>query len=266
MKTIKRATTKDAEAVIYARNWQQVRPEELPSLFYAYDTSENQSERLVTFRLNNTDLQNMVNGISDLDSLEFIVHLGVTQEDIPRHIPEIPIFTLFIQASEKKSDFLKNCYQLEWAPNARFTNGEEEDANSGKNAIPAASAYLFVMSWMEMPEEDLALPFTAVSHVLGKRVKNYRFSNAESISIYEDIKRSLATKAPGLDIHLGNGLAVYEHPFSFRPVIEVKNAVSVNKKGKLKNPKTGHRLATGLPNGTGDSFYDFGIPEPPPQP
>ncbi|WP_020569962.1 hypothetical protein [Neolewinella persica] len=266
MKSKKQSTSKDTEVVTFSRNWQQVRQELLPSLFCAYDTQENQSERLVTFRMNANDLQKFYEGVSDLKKLELIVHLGVTQEDVPNRIPEIPIFTLFIQTSEKKDDFQKKCFQLEWAPNARFTNGEEDDANSGRNAIPAASAYLFVMSWMETPEKDLALPFTAVSHVLGKRVKNYRFSNVESRSIFEDIKQSLKSGAPGLDIHLGNGLAVYDHPFSFRPVIEVKNAVKVDKNGRVKNKAMVARNATGLLNGSGDSFYDFGLPEPPPPP
>jgi hypothetical protein len=155
---------------------------------------------------------------------------------------------------------------MTWAPNARFTNGEADNANSGQNAIPAASAYLFVMSWMELPERDLATPFTAVSHVLGKRVKNYRFSNAESLSILKDIGQSLSSRAPGLHIHLGNGLAVYDHPFSFRPVIEVRHAVKVHEDGSMVEPESGGRNTTGLLNDHGDSFYDFGAPEPPPQP
>jgi hypothetical protein len=250
----------------YAQNWQRCRPEELPGLFYAYDETENQSERLVTFRLEREALKELYDSVSKQDDLQFIIHLGVTQESLPDRIPLAPSFLLMIQVWQKKGDFQKNCFSLNWAPNGRFTNGEEDDPLSGKNAIPAASAYLFVMSWMETPEEDLALPFTAVSHVLGKRVKNYRFSNAESVSIYEDIKRSLATKDPGFDIHLGNGLAVYDHPFSFRPVIEVKNAVKVDKNGRVKNKEVVARNATGLLNGNGDSFYDFGAPEPPPEP
>jgi hypothetical protein len=247
-----------------AENWQRCRQEDLPALFYAYDRKESQGERIVTFRLEKEVLKELYNGVSNLDNLEFVVHLGMTDERITEQIPDSPAFILLIQSLEQKSDLQENCFLLNWAPNGRFTNSEEDDPTSGKNAIPAASAYLFVMSWMETPEQDLAMPFTAVSHVLGKRVKNYRFSNAESVSIYEDIGRSLKNKVSYLDIHLGNGLAVYDHPFSFRPVIEVKNAVQVNKKGELKKPLVGHRLATGLTNGTGDSFYDFSNPEPPP--
>lgn len=248
----------------YAENWQRCRQEDLPALFYAYDKTENQGERIVTFRLDKNTLQELYDGVTNTDTLQFIVHLGMTEESIPQQIPDVPPFVLLLQASEQRKDFQENCFLLDWAPNGRFTTSEENDPTSGKNAIPAASAYLFVMSWMETPEEDLAMPFTAVSHVLGKRVKNYRFSNVESQSIYEDIGRSLKNKVSYLDIHLGNGLAVYDHPFSFRPVIEIKNAVDLTKKGKVKKPVTGARNATGLTNENGDSFYDFGQPEPPP--
>jgi hypothetical protein len=249
-----------------AENWQRCRQENLPALFYAYDEKESQGERIVTFRLDRDKLQELYDDVTDQGSLQFIVHLGMTDESIPEQIPDIPPFVLLLQASEKKTDFQANCFLLNWAPNGRFTTYEESDPTSGENAIPAASAYLFVMSWMETAEEDLAMPFTAGSHVLGKRVKNYRFSNAESISIYKDIKATLKSDLPRLDIHMGNGLAVYDHPFSFRPVIEVRNAVNVDENGSLVEPTTNGRSATGLVNGYGDSFYDFGAPEPPPQP
>ncbi|MFK8161575.1 MAG: hypothetical protein AB8H12_03845 [Lewinella sp.] len=250
----------------FAQNWQRCRQEELPGLFYAYDDTESQSERLVTFRLEREALNQLYDSVNNTDTLQFIVHLGVTHKSLPERIPEVPTFLLMLQVWEKEGDLLENCYPLRWAPNGRFTNAEENDPLSGKNAIPAASAYLFVMSWMETPEEDLAMPFTAVSHVLGKRVKRYRFSNAESVSIFEDIGRSLSSgkKLSYLDVHLGNGLAVYDHPFSFRPVIEVKNAVEVDKRGRMKNEEFVARNATGSLNGTGDSFYDFGQPDPPP--
>lgn len=245
----------------YAKNWQRCRQEELPGLFYAYDDVEEQGERLVTFRLEKDLLLDLYESITDTSTLQFIVHLGVTQKRQSERIPEVPSFVLMLQAWEKEGDLQENCYQLNWAPNGRFTNAEENDPLSGKNAIPAASAYLFVMSWMETPEEDLALPFTAVSHVLGKRVKRYIFSNAESVSIYEDIGRSLfgGKKPSYLDIHLGKGLAVYDHPFSFRPVIEVKNAVEVDKRGKMKKEEFVARNASGPLNGTGDSFYDLSL-------
>jgi len=61
---------------------------------------------------------------------------------------------------------------------------------------------------------------------------------------------------------LGRGLAVWVHPFSFRPVIEVKGAVD---KGEYRVTPMN---ATGLTNGDddGDSFYDYGFPDPPGEP
>lgn len=243
-----------------AKNWQRCRQEELPGLFYVYDEKEGHSERIVTYRMAGDQFKAFYDGIPVKKDFKLIVHLGLKTNHYSESIPESPAFVLMVQCLVKPTDWQKECYALDWEANSRFSSGAEDDSSSEKNAIPAAGAYLFVQSWMETPESHLAEPFTAVSHVLGRRVKAYVFSPTESRSIYDDMTNSLASKKPCLDIHLGRGLAVYDHPFSFRPVIEVKNAVDPKEMGTVA------RNATGLVNDNGDSFYDFGEPIPPSHP
>lgn len=243
-----------------AQNWQRCRQEELPGLFYAYDEVDRQSERIVTYRMAGDQFRAFYDSVPAKKEFKLIVHLGLRANHYSEAIPESPAFSLIIQSYVKDSDWQEGCFSLDWEANSRFSSGAEDGSSSEKNAIPAAGAYLFVQSWMETPEAHLAEPFTAVSHVLGRRVKAYVFSPTESRSIYDDMTNSLASKKPCLDIHLGRGLAVYDHPFSFRPVIEVKNAVD------FKNPGSVARNATGLTNDDGDSFYDFGTPIPPSHP
>jgi len=240
-----------------ARNWQRCRPEILPSLFYAYDDEEKQSERLVTFRLPEESLEGILADVPKSGKFNLVVHLGVRDKFITDQIPMRPAFALFLQVKGEKTGDYDQCYELEWEKNSRFSEAIGDDTDSRANALSAAGAYLFVHSWMEMAELDLALPFTAISHVLGKRVQRYIFSQTESQSIIQDI---LDSAKPGVDIHLGNGLAVWEHPFSFRPVVEVKAATV-----KVKDRPMG-RNTTGNTNDDGDSFYDFGFPDPPGEP
>lgn len=241
----------------FASNWQRCRQQELPDLFYAYDQSQQQSERAVTYRLSGKALEKFYQSVPANEQFRFIVHLGLRNNHYSAEIPDEPAFVLLLQAYTKKKDWQQGCFPLSWEANSRFSGAQEDGTTSEANAIPAAGAYLFIMSWLETPEERLAEPFTAVSHVLGRRVKAYAFSSAESKSIYDDLTNSLKSKAPALDIHLGRGLAVYDHPFSFRPVVEVKRAVDVAK------PGSNARNATGLTNDDGDSFYDFSNPIPP---
>ncbi len=267
---------KKPEPILVARamkNWQQCRQEDLPLAFYAYDEEECQSERVVTYRIGRDEIHKLLENIK-LDKktkepgpdFHFKIHLGLRQELLTKNIPEYPAFTLFIQAlnaypkkGQKPCDYdYSGSVELEWERNSRFSETMGEGTDSGKNALSAAGAYLFIHSWMELPEEVLADPFTAVSKVLGKRVRSYRFAHNESLSIYQDILASLKSDIPTVDVHMGNGLAVWEHPFSFRPVIEVKDVM------KNGGAKAIQRLNGGGVNDDGDSFYDFGGPEPPP--
>lgn len=246
-----------ADMQSYAENWQRCRTEDIPGLFQGYDADQKQSERLVTFRLSADDLKDFRKTIKpSSDKLRFVVHLGLLHDEFPHRIPKDPAFCLFIQAYYSASDYQKQCFPLLWEPNGKFAG---TSTNSSAEAIPAAAAYLFVHSWMETFSEDLALPFESVSHDLDRRVQAYVFSNNESKAIASDLGTDKKS-ADGLDIHLGRGLAVAGHPFSFRPVIEIRNPVRSKKSLKIL------AKATGILDDDGDSYYDFGGPIPPPIP
>ena len=238
-----------------AEAWQRCRQEDLPRAFYAY--KDGRSQRAVTFRLKDfADLQAEVPKSGDF---QFVVHLGLHPDRLGKGIGKKPAFTLFIQVVRKGAGYGNKGYELAWTAKSRFSKGLEQGPTSGLNAIPAASAYLFVHSWLETPEVYLSDPFLAATRNLGERVKAYLFAPAESRSIANDLGKG----ATGLDIHLGNGMAVWQHPFSFRPVIEVKRTL-----GKDYAPASDQlpRNTSGMTNDEGDSFYDFGYPDPPSKP
>lgn len=238
--------------------WQRCRQEELRRAFYAFDEDKQQSERAVSYRLAGKDnIEALIKEVENPEQFHFIVHLGLRGQDVQGPILDTPPFLLYLQASNGADDWQQNCFELSWVKDSRFSRLMEDGTDSGQNAIPAASAYLFVQAWLELPEVALAVPFSAASRVMGQRVKAYSFSMAESHSIYLDLTNS---KKYCLDVHLGKGMAVWDHPFSFRPVLEVRGAVTdLAQRTRPVN-------ATGLTNPEGDSFYDFGQPIPPGHP
>lgn len=245
-------------------NWQRCRPEMLSGLFYAYDEEQAQIERVVTYEIKEDAMKALLdtvktnNGVPE-KGFRFVIQLGVNAEMETLEVPNSPAFSLHIQAFNHGDDNFANCFEMSWQKNSKFSLVESKETRSENNAMPAAGAYIFVQSWMEYPEADLAEPFTAVSRVLGKRPKCYLFSYAESKSIYQDMVNSLSSDKPGVHVHLGNGLAVWDHPFSFRPVIEVLNAVDESNEASLITA----RDATGLTDGKGGSYYDYAVPDPP---
>ncbi|MEM6769768.1 MAG: hypothetical protein AAF597_04200, partial [Bacteroidota bacterium] len=203
-----------------AENWQRCRIADLPALFSAYDEDQAQTERVVTYRLDADSLTSLLKEANNGEDFRFVVHLGITDGHLSPQVPKTPPFVLLIQVLRKAEDFQRNCYALTWAEDSRFTDPMQTD--SGINAIPAASAYLFVYSWLETPAAALPNAFESVAHEQDCRVKTYSFSTAESRSIKNDIARSLASGNASLLLHLGKGIAVKGHPFSFRPVLEVE--------------------------------------------
>lgn len=244
-----------------AEQWQRIRAVEIPSLFSAYDKDQKQTERVVSYRLDKKWMQSLHDQVKGKEDFQFIVHLGLLKDHYSEHIPDQPPFVLMLQAYSKASDYQKGCYGLTWASNSKFANAG--GTGSQMNAIPAASAYLFVYSWMETPLEELDLPFTSAASDQDLRVQAYIFSVEESKTIRRDIENSLENgknnkdEVPELCIHLGNGIAVQSHPFGFRPVIEIKHAVIEKKPGKVA------RNSTGATDGDGGSYFDFGTPIPP---
>jgi hypothetical protein len=243
-----------------AEHWQRCRQEDLPRAFYAYDSKEQQGERVVSYRLQGDDLQKLIaQAEKGKEGFKFVVHLGLYPGELNGTLTDEPAFALYLQVYEKEGDWQNGCIELNWAANSRFSTNMDSGSRSGKNAIPSASAYLFIYSWLEKDEPDLALPFTAASRVMGQRVKAYIFSPAESRSILLDLQ---ASTQDYLEIHLGNGLAVWDHPFSFRPVMDVPGVVPKGESRKQPVPVN----ATGLTDDDGDSYYDFGMPHPPGKP
>lgn len=238
-----------------AEHWQRCRLDDLPALFSAYDVEQAQTERVVTYRLDPDSLAELLAQADKDNDFRFVIHLGLVKDYYSEQVPTNPPFLLLIQVLRKAADFQRNCYALTWASDSRFTDPMQTD--SGINAIPAASAYLFVYSWLETPVHELPEAFESVAHEQDCRVKTYSFSVEESRSIRNDIERSIKTGAPSLLIHLGQGIAVKGHPFSFRPVLEVENAEDPTSPGKVK------RNSTGLLDDDGNSYYDFSRPNPP---
>lgn len=246
-----------------AENWQRCRPDVLPSLFFAFDEGESQTERVVSFQLSASDL-NALKGAVKVDAngkpeagFRFVVHLGLDKDRQTPEIPTSPAFSVFFQAHNKSDGAYDNCFQLSWRRNSQFDQSMERDSSSGVNAIPPAEAYTFITQWLEVADKSLAEPFTGVSPVLGRRVGSYISSKAISASIYESILISLQSNSPGLDVHCGVGAVNTEHPFSFRPVIELMNS-------KAPGEET---ITTGLAAGnSGSTYYDYGYPDPPGEP
>lgn len=241
--------------VALAENWQRCRAGDLPALFTAYDTKEKQSERVVSFQLNVKTVEKLYKQSKPEKGLRYIVHLGLRKESYSETVPDNTPFVLLIQAYHGPDDYQKKCHELAWMPNSKFSNsiGTKSEAN----AIPAAGAYLFVHKWMETPADELADVFQSKTYQQDLRVQAYIFSYEESLSIRNDMITDGGTYNE-VCIHLGDGIAVTGHPFSFRPVLEVKNAVDPEKPGK-----TG-RSMTGLSDETGNSYYDYATPIPPP--
>lgn len=238
-----------------AENWQRCRFNDLPALFSAYDADQAQTERVVTYRLDKKSFTDLLADADKAGDFRFVVHLGLAEKYRSERIPKNPPFVLLLQVLRKADDFQRNCYALTWASDSRFTDPLQTD--SGLNAIPAASAYLFVYSWLETPANLLGHAFESVAHEQDLRVKSYSFSVDESRSIYIDMKRGAKSEGSTLLLHLGKGVAVKGHPFSFRPVLEVENAVAAGKPGKVA------RNATGLTDDEENSYYDFARPPPP---
>ncbi len=238
-----------------AENWQRCRLDDLPALFSAYDKDQEQTERVVSYRLDPKSLKALLAAADKGGAFHFTVHLGLMEDYYHDQVPTSPPFVLLIQVLHSSDDYQRNCYALTWAADSRFTDPLNTD--SGVNAIPAASAYLFVYSWLETPAHELGEAFESVAHEQDCRVKSYSFTEEESQSIKNDIERSARKGDPALLLHLGKGIAVKGHPFSFRPVLEVENAANPNKPGKNS------RNATGALDDEGNSYYDFARPNPP---
>lgn len=239
-----------------AENWQRCVQDELPRAFYAYSAELRQSERVVTYRLAGQDnISAFTEAARKSEKFQFAIHLGLRTPKLSRRIPEEPAFILFIQFRVAGNEGPKdNCFALEWVPNSKLSARNADRTSSSGNAITPASAYLFTQAWLELPYDELDQPFVADLRFPGRRVKSYIHSLACSECIKMDF---LKDESIELTVHMGTGTAIWEHPFSFRPVIELSKPTE-----DVPRPL---RFSPGPADGDSveDSFYDFADPEPP---
>jgi len=220
------------------RNWQKTALGQLPNLFIAFDEQTNESKRVVSFQLEASsvnDIATIGEGVKHL-----VVHLGSRESASAKlvDIPDTPFFTPILELRMVSGD--RKFYPFAWVPNPSFLDSSE-DVNSRREAIPGASAYLFILSWLEKKFRELHEPFIGLANGKNQRVKTYVFEEVESAAIIELIKEE---GMGAVNLYMGNGIRVSSHPFAFRPIIEVAKDVN-----------------TFIEDGS--SFYDFCNPCPP---
>lgn len=234
-----------SEVATLRKDWQTCLPQQLPDAFYAFDKVDQQSERLVTTFLEGKALMNFLNIAKQTKGAQLIVYLGLDRSNLGEQIEDEPAFQLIVQVHGANVGENENCFLMEWEPNPLFPTNPYHPVTSGPDAIPSAAAYLFVLSWLETPFEELGDVFESSATLLGKRAKSYTFSVEESKDIFVALGDGNDTR---LSIHLGKGLTVYQHPIPFRPIVEAGPHTEV----KLRKMDDG-----------GNSFFDFSNVCPP---
>jgi len=244
--------------------WQRCRTEDLPGLFYAYDEVDVQTERIVSFRLSGEDLKAFShhlkrqiakhsNNPNPLDRCRLAVYLGLSEGYDGEFANKDPHFCLILQPYSPGLEAGKLVWKMDWDPNPKFPTDPTQSPLSGRNAIPGDGAFLFVHHWLETEHYELSTLFESTAYQLGRRVKSYRFAAQVTESIAADIDKALADRGV-LFVHLGRGISVSTHPFSFRPVLEVAGQTYLERD---------RQYAEDNENGNGGSFYDYSVPIPP---
>lgn len=245
--------------------WQMCRHENLPGLFLACHatdgtTDEYQTERIVTFVLNNAQMEEIIklgeamfleseNECDETKKPRFLTHVGLKDGYLNADKIGLPYFTLFLQIRNDDSGRYDNCFELKWQPNPSFPTNSYESPLSGKDAIPGASAFLFVHKWLETPVRDLAKVFEATAYNLGRRIKGFRYPDEDTSYILEAMKEENSSNTGVICLHLGSGITVDSHPYAFRPILEITQV------------KPGVNSAAD--GGGGGKFFDFASPVPP---
>lgn len=228
--------------------WQTCLPGNIPTLFYAYDETENQTERVAGFRI--TD-QSELRSLVDSKPRRLRIHLGADPDYNFNEVPSTPAIEFYFEGlTANKSNNLTLAF--EWDPNPPFLETGAYGPDSGPNEIPPDGAILFARAWMETPYEMIADAFEgADSKSLVQRVKFYTFQEEETASILAQLDKNLTAGETHVCLYLGNSIPVSGHPFGFRPVIEIR-PITNSKKTKSLNG-----------GGSGSSFFDFSSPCPP---
>lgn len=234
----------------YSQNWQRCRTEDIPDLFNVYDDTEGMTERVSSYRISGTTVQDLLSAAQSFgNDFRFYVRLVLKpcymDQDI---IPDSPFFYPLIQVASTLDTGLNddNAFIPDWDPNPNLNRITGNDTDSGVDEIPGAGAYLFVEKWLAEPHSRLADCFTLTASHSNRRVTSYKFSKDESLALYNALN-AVSSNDPQLSIHLGSSFVVDTHPVAFRPVMEVSS-------GGVGNIQLGK---------AGNAYFDFTAPIPP---
>jgi hypothetical protein len=228
--------------------WQTCLPGNLPTLFYAFDETENQTERVAGFRI--TD-QTQLKALLKSNPTRLRIRLGADADYNFNEVPSTPAIAFYLEGLTGTGN--NSTLEFTWDPNPPFLERGAYGPDSGPNEIPPDGAILFARAWMETPYEMIRDAFEgADSNSLVQRVKFYTFQEEESASILTQLKNGLDEVETHVCLYLGNSIPVSGHPFGFRPVIEIRPIINKNKKTKTFNG-----------DGSGSTFFDFSSPCPP---
>ncbi|WP_367390416.1 hypothetical protein [Lewinella sp. LCG006] len=227
--------------------WQTCLPGNLPTLFYAFDESENQTERVAAFRITDqVELNNLL--LSKPERLR--IHLGADPGFDFNTVPSSPAVEFYFEGLTKGGTNITLAF--EWDPNPPFLEDGTYGPNSGPDEIPPDGAILFAKAWMETPYNMIGDAFEGYdSKNLVQRVKSYTFQEDETAALLSNLEKGLASNETHVCLYLGNSIPVSGHPFGFRPVIEIR-PITNSRKTKTLNG-----------DGSGSSFFDFSSPCPP---
>lgn len=228
--------------------WQTCLPGNIPTLFYAYDETENQTERVAAFRI--TDQQQLNNLVSSKPT-RLRIHLGADPGFDFNTVPSTSAIEFYFEGLTTNGSNLT--LKFEWDPNPPFLEEGAYGPDSGPNEIPPDGAILFAKAWMETPYEMISDAFEGFdSKNLVQRVKSYTFLKDETTSILSKLEEGItAGHETHVCLYLGNSIPVSGHPFGFRPVIEIRPIINSKKTKSLNG------------DGSGSTFFDFSSPCPP---
>lgn len=230
-----------SEVMSFTESWQRCTPNNLPNLFYAYNENTRQTERVVSYVLRGESVKKVV----ELKPSNITILMGCRTGSDNGSIQLLPPFAPMIKAGLPDVNYSKDCFLLEWAPTPPFLQDAGKSTENGVDQIPAEGAYLFILGWLEYQYHQLGTPFEAIAPHLVKRVKSYIFGKAETQKIIEAIGPD--PEQALIYIHMGIGIRVQKHPFSFRPILQITKALQ----------DTGNEE-----DGDGE-FFDFSNPCPP---
>jgi hypothetical protein len=228
-----------SEVTSYVESWQRCAPNQVPNLFYAFNADNDQTERVVSYRIDNGSINKLLKIKPDNLIVRMACRPGTDFDQIQEKPPFVPI----LEAYEKGNKKFENCFLMQWDPEPPFLDDDERSNLSGIDQIPPEGAYLFIIAWLEYQYSQLGKPFEGIAPNLVKRVKSYIFNSAETAEILKNLEEGTENKV--LYIHMGIGISVQQHPFSFRPVLQV------------------HDESGTEGDDDGDSFFDFSNPCPP---